>query len=243
MIRWSLAGISLVVAVMAACCLGAARGEGFDKPLRKVVVDLGRPTDAVGPEHDRLTCYYYAHVMVKQVVNFSIKGAVRVSAIQVDAAKAPRCSRNVSAGEHGTSEYGGFFWGVKRDLVFFTGADGDGEGWHFWVFDPATLDKVFDDELMTGSTPDFLRTAGGRAVMRYPHVFFSPCSLKKSGAECWKKVLAETGVRDERMPKCQYFRDNDVADPSLVVYPVEVGLSQKFPMRVLAGAAKCFAQQ
>ena len=93
--------------------------EGFDKALKKTVVDLGpspyyRPAQHV---RKKLTCYYYSTFTVKQY-DEGQKGAEWLSI--APSAEAP-CTRK--HGEHEkvytSEEWSGYFRGAKGMIVFF----------------------------------------------------------------------------------------------------------------------------
>jgi len=224
-------------------CCTAAQAGGFDKPVRKTLLDLGPSPDQ--PDfpnlHIHLSCYYYPTLMVKELDDDGNKGALRISVLRVEHAKAPRCIRELRAGEREIPE-GGYFWGVKDQMVFVIADDGEGEGRYFAVYDAVRLKKTFRDALRFNTEPDFSRTADGSRSMRYQRVFFAQCSLMKNGAACWRTVVDQTGLRNGPMPMCSGY-DDDAADPSLVAFPVEVALHPEPVRMVLAGPVLCFAAQ
>jgi len=228
---------------MGSSCISAL-AEGFDKPIRKTVLDLGSSPDQPDfPKlHIHLSCYYYPTFMVKELDDDGNKGALRISVLRVEEAKAPRCTRSLRAGERAVSDYSGYFWGVKDKLVFVIADDGEGEGRYFVIYDAITLNRTFRDALRFNTEPDFSRASDGSSSMRYQRVFFAQCSLMKNGADCWRSVVAQTGLRNGPIPKCSGYDDN-VGDPSLVAFPVEVELHPKPVRKVVAGPVLCFAAQ
>jgi hypothetical protein len=228
---------------MGACWI-SAHAEGFDKPIRKTMLDLGSSPDQ--PDfprlHIHLSCYYYPTFMVKELDDDGNKGALRISVLRIEAAKAPRCTRSLRPSEKALPEYPGYFWGVKDRLIFVINDDGEGEGRYFVIYDAITLNKTFRDALRFNTEPNFSRASDGLSSMRYQRILFAECSLLKNGADCWRSVVQKTGLRTVPAPKCKGY-DNDVADPSLIAFPVEVDLYPKLVRRVLAGPVLCFAAQ
>jgi len=242
--RWIVRGVLITATLVIGSGCIAGHAEGFDKPVRKTVLDLGSSPDQPDfPKlHLHLSCYYYPSLMVKELDDDGNKGALSISVLRVEEAKAPRCIRSLRAGEREVTNYPGYFWGVKDKLVFVIADDGEGEGRYFAIYDAITMNRTFRDALRFNTEPGFSRTADGSSSMRYQRVFFAQCSLMKNGAHCWRSVLAETGLRPGPMPKCSGY-DDDVADPSLVAFPVEVSLYPKPVRKVLAGPVLCFAAQ
>jgi hypothetical protein len=218
--------------------------EGFDKPVRKTILDLGSSPDQPDfPKlHIHLSCYYYPKFMVKELDDDGNKGSLRISVLRVEEAKAPSCIRELLAGERELPNYPGYFWGAKDKLIFVINDDGDGEGQFFIVYDAMTLNQTFRDALRFSTKPRFSLSVGGRSVMRYQRVFFPHCSLMKNGDICWRNVVMQTGVHSSPVPRCDGY-DNDVADPSLIAFPVEVALYPKPVTKVRAGPVLCFAAQ
>lgn len=221
-----------------------AHAEGFDKPIRKTDLDLGpSPNQPDFPNlHVHLSCYYYPAFVVKELDDDGNKGALRISILRVDDAKAPRCIRSLRTGERTFPRYPGYFWGVKDQLVFVINDDSEGEGRFFVVYDGITMNRTFRDASRFNTEPYFSRTADGRSSMRYQRVFLADCSLVKNGVECWRHVVRQTGLRIGAMPKCSGY-DDDVADLSLIAFPVEVVLAPKPGRKILAGPVLCFAAQ
>jgi hypothetical protein len=232
------------VALAAIAFHSVASAEGFDRPLRKTVLDLGpSPEQRDFPNlHVHLSCYYYPTFMVKELTDDGNKGALRISVLLVDEARAPRCVRALSPGEKAFPDGGVYFWGVKRTFVFLIADDGEGEGRYFDVFDAGTLRRTLRDALRFNTYPTFSRTTEGGWSMRYQRVFFADCSLMKNGSECWRRVIQQTGLPDGPAPKCSGY-DSYVEDPSLIAFPVEVALFPRPVRKVLAGPVVCFAAQ
>ena len=229
--------------VIGSCCI-AAHADGFDKPVRKTVVDLGPSPDQ--PDfpnlHIHLSCFYYPLFTVKELDDDGNKGALSISVLRVEEVKAPRCTRALRAGERAIPDHPGYFWGVKGRLVFTIDDDGDGEGQFFSIYDAITLNKTFRDALRFTTKPNFYRASNDQLAMRYQRIFFAKCSLMKNGAACWRTVVEQTGLRKGLMPKCSGY-DDDVGDPSLVAFPVEIALHPEPVRKVLAGPVLCFAAQ
>ena len=180
--------------------------------------------------------------MVKELKDDGHKGAIRISVLRVEAAKAPRCTRSLKSGERAMQNLPAYFWGVKGTSIFLIADDGEGEGRNFYVFDAITLDKTFSDALRFNTEPQFSQTANGLSSMRYQRVFFAKCSLMKNREDCWRRIVQQTGLTKVPTPKCSGY-DNDAADPSLIAFPVEVMLVPKPKTDILAGPVLCFAAQ
>jgi hypothetical protein len=251
--RWIAKAVLIPAALMfgVGACWISAHAEGFDKPIRKTILDLGSSPDQ--PDfprlHIHLSCYYYPTFMVKELDDDGNKGALRISVLRVDEARAPRCIRSLLAGERAIPDHPGYFWGAKGQMVFIIDDDGDGEGQFFSIYDAITLDRTFRDALRFTTKPNFSRAADGNASMRYQRIFFAECSLMKDGADCWRSVVRKIGLRKSPVPKCSGYGAtgdglfSDSTDPSLIAFPVEVVLYAKPVSTILAGPVLCFAAQ
>src|SRR5215469_12486822 len=106
----------LLLLVAGSLCSQADRTdliEGFDRPLKKTVVDLGPSPFYPHSRHvrNKLTCFYYRSFTVKEY-DEGQKGAEWLSI--VPSAQAT-CTRKHGEGEkvYMDPEWSGYFWGVK----------------------------------------------------------------------------------------------------------------------------------
>src|SRR5262249_41560843 len=185
--------------VMVIVLTAAATAQGFD-PYKKQVVDYGVEQDFPGnPHHDQLTCFYYHGLVVKQLANDWIKGAIFLSFLRFDQAQ-PTCVKEHSPDEKVLDGWSGYFRGlVKGDLVFFDADDGEDGGMPFAVYDSKTQKKIFEDstayfwmwnpKLRPRRSPfDDIRvrtTPDGNIVLTYLRVLRTECDIPNKGAKCW----------------------------------------------------------
>jgi hypothetical protein len=127
-----------------------AAAQGFDL-YQKQVVDYGVEKDFPGsPRHDQLTCFYYSGLVVKQLANDWVKGALFLSFLRFDRVPPP-CVKEHSPDEKVLSDWSGYFTGhVKGDMVLFRAADGEDGGMPFAVYDSKTQKKIFEDNAYYG---------------------------------------------------------------------------------------------
>ena len=222
----------------------AAHAEPFDKPLQKQVVDLGRsPYQVPNDEsHVKLTCSYYPNFMVKELNDPGNKGALWIAIASVRPGHISGCTRTHGPGERVFKGWDGYFGGVKRDLVFLYDSDGTNGGIGFTAFDSKTRTKVFRDSVLFGvrfQEIDFIRVSASQMTLRYSRVVSGDCSVPKDGNACWSKFKEQHGLRTALMPQCEYHGE-DVSDPSVIAYPVEVSLFPKPSVTVLANPVKCW---
>ncbi|SEG65465.1 hypothetical protein SAMN05421819_4039 [Bryocella elongata] len=242
------------VALVSVLSGSLSSAEGFDKPVRKVVLDLGpSPNQPDYPNlHVRVSCYYYPTFMVKEWDDDGNKGSMRVSVLHVSSEHAPACARALRREEKVVAAEGFGYWGTKGELLFLLAPDGEGAGILFDAFDLVSKRKIYADALRFNVEPAFGKLPDGRVSMRYERIYFAKCSLMDTGpnggASCLRQVKLRTGLGNVPMPKCKgYGQDgdlfNDAKDPSLIGYPVEVVLSPKSQRKILAGPVHCFAAQ
>jgi hypothetical protein len=249
--RWIAKAILIAAALLVgigSCCV-AAHAEGFDKPVREVVVDLGSSPDQ--PDfpnlHVHLSCYYYAKFMVKQLDDDGNKGALRISITQLLPGQTPVCTRIHRKGEIVISDGWDYYWGVKEGLVILIGADGSSGGMNFDVFDSKSGMKVFKDYVWGYKEGfNFERDANGQLSLRYQRVSYGDCSLAKDGIVCWEKFKEKAGIKDAPMPNCSGYEDlkpQHQDDPSVISYPVEVNLFPRPTIKMLSSSVKCWAAE
>jgi hypothetical protein len=232
----------------------AASAQGFD-PYKKQVVDYGVEQDFPGnPHHDRLTCFYYPGLLVKQLTNDWIKGALFLSFLRFDRARPP-CVKEHSPDEKVLSEWSGYFRGqVKGDLVLFRAADGEDGGMPFAVYDSKTQKKIFEDnayyvwmwnpklrprrspfnDIRVRTTPD------GSVVLTYLRVLSTECDIPNKGSECWPPLVQKLGLKIAAVPGCIWWDENQTAGTSAVAYPVETSLFPTPMTKNISGPLRCW---
>jgi hypothetical protein len=220
--------------------------EGFDKPVRKTVVDLGpspyyRPTQHV---RKKLTCYYYSTFAVKQY-DEGQKGAEWLSIVPLAHAG---CTRTHSEGEKVLTwrEWSGYFRGVKGTVALFDAPDGEDGGMSFAVFDVGTGRKLFEDSSLLDQKELHIKnafriTSGADQIIRltYLRVVRAGCNLKIEQADCWNKIRAAFGITQTEIPVCS--RYEQAADwESAIVYPVSVLLTDSPQIKAVDGPVFCW---
>jgi hypothetical protein len=240
--------VSVAVIVLGTIVFSSATwAEGFDKPVRQTILDLGpSPNQLDFPNlHVHLSCYYYPSFMVKQLEDDGNKGALWVSVTRVQQGLAPACTRVRDRADRLIGQkLEMYFMGVKGELVFLLSADGLSGGMYFWTFDSKTQKKIFEDTILDydHADIDFARNANGQVSLKYLRVFSGRCSVVKDGGTCWNKFKRVTGLKDAPMPKCDYSQfPANPADPSVISYPVEVRLYPHPSSKALSSIAKCWA--
>ena len=163
---------------------------GFDKPLSKRTVELG-PSTASPQNRAKVTCYWFAHFMVKEV-DLGEKGASRLAIVHGNKKSVPDCSRLREKGEIAINpdDWSGYFKGVKGNLVFFDADDGWNGGIGFAVYDAKTGKKIFEDvalgDLEFSDTPP--KTSDAETTVRYIRLVDGGCILPREEAACWDKI-------------------------------------------------------
>ena len=93
--------------------------EGFDKPLREIVVDIGAAPFYESSQHvrNKLTCFYYSAFVVKEY-DQGEKGA---SWLSIRRSAQAACTRRHEEDErvYMSPEWSGYFRGVKGTVAFF----------------------------------------------------------------------------------------------------------------------------
>jgi hypothetical protein len=237
---------------------GANAADPFDAPLRKIAVDAG-PWPAYEPSSNlrrTLTCYYYAQVVIKEY-DIGGSGAVGLSMLRSQNGESPECKPSRQRGERviDSSEWYGYFKGVKDSLVFFDPPDDFNGDSSFAVFDSVSGKKIFDDSAYGEPVPEGYRTSRLRItstedgyVLKYLRVSYADCNLHAEGRACWEKIKAQTGLKSDDIPACtgydhiaELVGTDDVE--SEIAYPVEVTLSPEPTVRIVGSAVRCWPQQ
>ena len=246
-----------------------AKPEWFDVPVNNKTLDFGpsweKPSDtapawqwnAYRGARNKLSCYWFPSVMVKEY-DISQKGAAWISFIRVAASERPECTRSHVPGEKVLAN-GGYFYGVKKDFVFLTDADGDDGGIGFYVYDSRTSKKIFEDtdcltcmylDKMYGKQPliapfDRMRiseTPDGAITLVYMRAKHADCDLRANSASCWDHVKIQMGVENAKKPECLgYEADTPVGGtPSMVAHPVFVSLESPPIVNTVDGPLLCW---
>ena len=251
MVSWAVRlACGLAAAMWLASFAWAGPAGEFDAPVKEVTVDLGRdPNYPADDAHDILSCYYFPQLLVKEL---DVKGNVGSEWLSILRSRdaLPACKRSHEPGERVIKypEWNGYFWGVKAGLVFFSCPEFAQASCTFAVYDSTSGKKLFmDDVAVTNKGRDihmqvFSTKAG--VVARYDAAADAGCDLYKA-ADCWKKVKAKFGLKSDRKPDCLGYPEvyelfqTDV-DESMIAYPVEVTLSSRPSVRIVAGLVRCW---
>jgi len=222
---------------------------GFDKPLRKTVVDLGPSPFYRAPQHvrNKLTCYYYPTFTIKEY-DQGEKGAEWLSI--VPSAQAA-CTRRHREDEkvYLSSEWSGYFRGVKGTLAFFDASDGDDGGLPFTAFNVGTGRKLFEDSSVLDyyqkklHIKDAFHITSGVdqvPVLTYFRVVPAGCDLKTEQWDCWNKVRAEFGIVQTEIPACIRYEQAEGKWESAIVYPVSVLLTDSPQIKAVDGPVFCW---
>ena len=239
----------------------AAPVDSFDKPLRRQRIPI---PNELG-NRARVTCYFFAHFMVKEV-DMGEVGAERLAIVPITAGATPACSRSRAANELvvDPKDWSGYFKGVSGDFVFFSADDGVNGGMGFAVYSATTGKKLFDDvaqgEIQLQSAPNGLRIA-------YVRVADASCNLLSDAGGCWTKANAKLTLGNASVPDCRAGYEKAARDlakgrcaaantptaacearelklatkqtsdaPSVLVYPVEVDLGMQTAPKINPGA-------
>lgn len=232
--------------------------DPFDAPLKKITVDAGRWPE-YEPSSDlrrTLTCYYYPQVVIKEY-DIGGSGAVGLSMLRSRNGEPPECKPGRQRGERviDSSEWYGYFKGVKDALVFFDPPDDFNGDSPFAVFDSVSGKKIFDDSAYGEPVPEGYRTSRLQIVstkdgytLKYLRVSYADCNLRSEGRACWEKIKAQTGLKSDDIPVCTGYEHiaelvgtDDVE--SEIAYPVEVSLLPAPSVRIVGAAVKCWPQQ
>ena len=262
---WSFASSLAAPAVIVGALVTAssAATDFFDKPLKKVVVDLGPSSYLPDPNspHSVLSCTYFANFMVKETDNNWFKGTVSMAIVPIGGDAQPTCTQSHEPQEQHLeveepSWWG--FWGAKGHLLFFMGADGFNGGMGFLVYDFNDRRKVFQDSAELSYDPRWrkrkrdgspfsglkvITSHDGHITLRYRRVEGTDCDLRrKQEAACWRNVRAKLDLKTVQMPVCDY-RGINLAQKhyaSAIAYPVEVSLSLQPTIKSLQGPIGCW---
>ena len=228
--------------------------DSFDKPLKKIVMDLGpSPYSPGGKVRVKLSCYSYPTFVIKQY-DEGEKGAEWIAIIPTTKGALPPCTRGAAAGERRIdgAEWSGYFKGAKDNLVFIDGADGVDRGLPFVVYDSTTGVKLFEDSAyavaMGNSKANELpakalrvsRAADGHLHLRYLRVVEAGCDLHLEKAPCWERARNKFELKSTELPVCSGYAGISDREVSAIAYPVEVVLLPKPSIHAVAGPTKCW---
>jgi hypothetical protein len=236
---------SVIIAAVIACVSTSLIAQTFDKPLRKVVRDLGPSRHYLPAEGVRsvLSCFYYGNLLVKEYVDDQM-GATWIAVVPHSRTQAPPCVSKHGRDERVISpkEWFGSFIGVAGNWVFLD-ADENVNGLNFGVYDLQSAKVVFSDIAYDhrdteSSRPDLKVAQLGlkSPVLRYSRVIVADCALAKEGIACWNKVRKTWNIPSEAMPRCT----GSVEAFSAIAYPVEVTITPKSVINPLAGSVRCW---
>ena len=223
--------------------------EGFDKPLKKTVVDLGPSPFYRASQHvrNKLTCYYYSTFTVKEY-DQGEKGAEWLSI--VPSAQAA-CTRKHREDEkvYIYPEWSGYFRGVKGTVAFFDAPDGTDGGLPFAVFDVRTGRKLFEDSSLLDYYQKTLHIKNAFRItsrpdqiprLTYLRVVRAGCDLKTEGSDCWNRVKTTFGIKQADSPTCSGYEKAEGIWESAVVYPVSVLLTDSPKIKAVDGPVFCW---
>ncbi len=221
--------------------------EGFDKPSKKTVVDLGPSPFYRASQHvrNKLTCYYYSTFTVKEY-DQGEKGSEWLSI--VPSAQAA-CTRRHREDEKVYREWSGYFRGVMGTVAFFVAPDGDNGGLPFAGFDVRTGRKLFEDSSLLDYYQKTLHIknafritnwAGQIPRLTYFRVVRAGCDLRIEQADCWNKVRAQFGITQTDMPVCSGYEQAEGSWESAIVYPVSVLLTDSPKIEAVDGPVFCW---
>lgn len=238
--------LSLAASSLYAQVDSANADEGFDKPLKKTVVDFGPSPFYKASQHvrNKLTCHYYPTFTVKEY-DQGEKGADWLSIVP---SAQTACTRRDEKQEKAyTVEWNGYFKGVKGTIVFSDAADGEDGGMPFAAFDSASGRKLFEDSLLLDYYQKKLHLKNIFGIISEPdqslrltyfRVARGACNLKAEQWECWNKVRAQFGITQTDIPICSGYEKADWE--SAIVYPVSVVLTDSPQIKAADGPVFCW---
>lgn len=240
----------------ALCCMSAAQAAArFDPPLSHEHLPLAR--DPVNPQAEAwLDCIEHPGFVVKQVDRGEV-GAERLAIIRLaPRQKAPACTVAPARGERTIPESAGagYFKGVKGRFVIFEGTDSSNGGSYLIVYDAPGFRKLHEALSVDLDEVELLEGSPANPILRlrYTALHQADCSLRQDEAGCWAVIRRLTGLQGEA-PDCAAAykpqedalpperRQEVVAYPSLVEYPVEVLIDPRgrVERKILPGKVSC----
>jgi len=255
-LSYAITAVTLIISLSTACQApqpfsNAESNKHFDAPIRKETVDLGPSPyypDGDGSHPTALSCYYFPDFMVKQYY-LGGRGAEWLS-ILLYPEEMPECKSSHEPGER-IVEYpwGGYFMGVKGNLVFFDGSDTVNGGLPFAVYDSLSGKKIFEDSAYydRASSSSFVEvvSTGAGYLLKYVRVVLTDCNLNREGTTCWNEIKAEYALHSDNKPLCTGYEHiaklvgTDQVE-SMIAYAVEVTLSPLPSIQSVAGPVRCW---
>lgn len=243
--------IGLMLASIGAVAHATDGVQLFDPPLSERHVPL--PPDPLNPQaKPMLSCFYYPHLMVKQV-DLGEKGADELSLLFLDEGQQrPDCRRENAKDTRVITGWGGYFRGVRAGYVFFDGDDGWNGGLPFAIFH-MDGEKLFNDVAVNLHSAKAMHSPQPLSqrpwyenplTLRYRRVYLAPCSMRTNAQACWSEIRQATGL-SRQMPDCSagYTTQEkaasaaDLADvranPSVIEYDVETALDDHGVIKVV----------
>jgi hypothetical protein len=229
--------------------------SSFDVPLKKRIVDYG-PSPYYDPARRvrvKLSCFYFPTFMIKEY-DEGQKGAEWLAILPVRKETVPKCHRSHEKEEKVIegAEWGGYFRGVKSNLVFFDAADGYDGGLPFVIYDSVSGKKLFEDSAYDSnmwnkkakdSPFNQLRVSSTKSrpiSITYLRVVEAGCDLHTEKMTCWDSVKASLELKSAQMPICSGYENISDRFVSVIAYPIEVSLSQQPVVKSVAGPTKCW---
>lgn len=237
---------SVIIAAAIACVSTSLIAQTFDKPLRKVVRDLGPSPHYLPAQGVRsvLSCFYYGNLLVKEYVDDQM-GATWIAVVPHNRTQSPPCVSKHGSDERVISpkEWFGRFIGVAGNWVFLE-ADENVNGLNFGVYDVQSAKVIFADVAYDHRETDSIIRPNLKVVqlglkntaLRYTRVVVADCALAKEDIACWNKVRKKWNIPSETMPRCT----GSIEVSSAIAYPVEVNITPKPVIKPLAGSVRCW---
>jgi hypothetical protein len=262
---------ALILAVNFSVAQAEDRPSLFDKPTQEKHLPL--PLDRLNPQSKpMLSCFYYPHLMVKQI-DMGEVGAAQLSLTYITKdKKEPPCRQQNAKDEVviNSSAWNGYFKGVKGDYVFFDAADGSNGGVAFAVFSAngniilrdVIVDDIHSIELMMPvADPEQRPWYENPIILHYSRLYLAPCSLRSNETACWDTIKKVTGLTEVSAPDCHKSyevieadaRKNNPsmslaqvdADPSVIIYEIEAVLDSNIVIHInpTSDVKDCFAAE
>ena len=223
--------------------------EGFNRPLKKTVVDFGPSPFYPVSRHIRkkLTCYSYATFTVKEY-DEGQKGAEWLSIVPTSRTACTQTHTKLER-VYVEPEWSGYFRGARGRFVFFDAPDGTDGGMPFAIFDVKTGRKLFEDsspldyyQKMLHMKNAFYIASGGEqnSLLTYFRVVPAGCDLRTEEADCWNKIRAKFGIKQTDKPVCDGYKKTSQMWESAIAYPVSVLLTDSPQIIPVDGPVFCW---
>jgi hypothetical protein len=241
----------------------------FDKPLSIKTVHLRASKSSPGVR-SKVKCYYFSSFMVKEVdLGEKGASRLAVLPAGTGHAPPCSRLRGKTEKVVNADDWSGYFKGVKGSLVFFDADDGVNGGLGFAIYDAKTMKKIFDDVALgnlqfsdaSGSqlTMTYTRIVEGECnVPKEQAACWDKIKKKlslenasapdcKTGYENSAQTLAKGRCQAQNTDNAQCLakeitlarqQTNDAN--SVIVYPVEVVVSEHPALKPAAGNVRCW---